>query len=76
MVQLRRKPPSCSAACGFRPPSFMLRPMEETSMKDAARCIPKHLGKAVAASDGKFDLGVTFDGDADRALFCDGTARL
>ncbi|MGA7928447.1 MAG: phosphoglucosamine mutase [Candidatus Sulfotelmatobacter sp.] len=36
---------------------------------------PEALGKAVAASGGKFDLGVTFDGDADRALFCDGEGR-
>jgi phosphoglucosamine mutase len=34
------------------------------------------LGKAVAESGGKFDLGVTFDGDADRALFCDGAGRV
>jgi phosphoglucosamine mutase len=33
---------------------------------------PETLGKAVAAYGGQFDLGVTFDGDADRALFCDG----
>lgn len=32
---------------------------------------PGTLGKHVAESNGKFDLGVTFDGDADRALFCD-----
>jgi phosphoglucosamine mutase len=32
---------------------------------------PETLGKSVAASPGKFDLGVTFDGDADRALFAD-----
>jgi phosphoglucosamine mutase len=32
---------------------------------------PETLGMTVAASGGKFDLGVTFDGDADRALFCD-----
>jgi len=37
---------------------------------------PDALGKAVAAAGGKFDLGVTFDGDADRALFCDGTGRV
>jgi phosphoglucosamine mutase len=37
---------------------------------------PETLGKAVAASGGKFDLGVTFDGDADRALFCDGNGRV
>ena len=32
---------------------------------------PETLGKQVAESRGQFDLGVTFDGDADRALFCD-----
>jgi phosphoglucosamine mutase len=37
---------------------------------------PEALGKAVAASRGKFDLGVTFDGDADRALFCDNEGRV
>jgi phosphoglucosamine mutase len=37
---------------------------------------PETLGKIVAASGGKFDLGVTFDGDADRALFCDGAGRV
>jgi phosphoglucosamine mutase len=37
---------------------------------------PQTLGKMVAASSGNFDLGVTFDGDADRALFCDSTGRV
>ncbi len=37
---------------------------------------PENLGMAVAESGGKFDLGVTFDGDADRALFCDGEGRV
>jgi phosphoglucosamine mutase len=37
---------------------------------------PDTLGKTVAASGGKFDLGVTFDGDADRALFCDSAGRV
>lgn len=37
---------------------------------------PETLGKLVAASPGKFDLGVTFDGDADRALFCDASGRV
>jgi phosphoglucosamine mutase len=32
---------------------------------------PETLGKKVSESAGQFDLGVTFDGDADRALFCD-----
>ena len=37
---------------------------------------PETLGKNVGASGGKFDLGVTFDGDADRALFCDSAGRV
>ena len=37
---------------------------------------PDTLGKMVAESKGRFDLGVTFDGDADRALFCDAAGRV
>jgi phosphoglucosamine mutase len=37
---------------------------------------PDTLGKIVAESKGRFDLGVTFDGDADRALFCDAAGRV
>jgi phosphoglucosamine mutase len=37
---------------------------------------PATLGKMVAESSGQFDLGVTFDGDADRALFCDAAGRV
>jgi len=37
---------------------------------------PETLGKSVGASGGEIDLGVTFDGDADRALFCDASGRV
>jgi phosphoglucosamine mutase len=37
---------------------------------------PEILGNKVAAEHGKFDLGVTFDGDADRALFSDASGRV
>lgn len=37
---------------------------------------PEQVAREVAASAGKFDLGVTFDGDADRALFCDASGRV
>jgi phosphoglucosamine mutase len=37
---------------------------------------PEILGKEVADSGGAYDLGVTFDGDADRALFCDAQGRV
>jgi phosphoglucosamine mutase len=37
---------------------------------------PEILGKLVAESERQFDLGVTFDGDADRALFCDSSGHI
>jgi phosphoglucosamine mutase len=37
---------------------------------------PDTLAKEMAAKPGQFDLGVTFDGDADRALFCDANGRV
>jgi phosphoglucosamine mutase len=37
---------------------------------------PETLAHFVAENHGKFDIGVTFDGDADRALFCDAAGRV
>jgi len=37
---------------------------------------PEKVARAVAEQPGQFDLGVTFDGDADRALFCDANGRV
>jgi phosphoglucosamine mutase len=37
---------------------------------------PDHVAQAVAASNGKYELGITFDGDADRALFSDASGRV
>ncbi len=37
---------------------------------------PEHVAQAVAASNGTYELGITFDGDADRALFSDAAGRV
>src|SRR5207248_9380449 len=37
---------------------------------------PETAGRRIAESKGKFDLGITFDGDADRALFSDASGRV
>ena len=37
---------------------------------------PEHVAAEVANSNGKYDLGISFDGDADRALFCDATGKV
>jgi len=37
---------------------------------------PETVARFVVEHKGKFDLGVTFDGDADRSLFCDADGRV
>src|SRR5208283_5194352 len=37
---------------------------------------PENVAHAVAAADPKYDLGITFDGDADRALFSDANGQV
>jgi phosphoglucosamine mutase len=37
---------------------------------------PETVAQRIAESGGAFDLGITFDGDADRALFSDATGRV
>jgi phosphoglucosamine mutase len=37
---------------------------------------PETVARFVADQQGSFDIGVTFDGDADRALFCDAQGRV
>ena len=37
---------------------------------------PENLARAVAAAHGKYDVGIIFDGDADRALFSDASGRV
>ena len=57
--------------------TFMHVKPDGKNINDACGALhPETLGKTVAESGGRFDLGVTFDGDADRALFCDGDGRV
>jgi phosphoglucosamine mutase len=37
---------------------------------------PEHVAEAVRSSNGKYDLGITFDGDADRAMFSDSAGNI
>jgi phosphoglucosamine mutase len=38
--------------------------------------VARFVYESLAADNGRFDVGVTFDGDADRALFCDAHGRV
>ncbi len=37
---------------------------------------PEHVAAEVAKANGKYDLGITFDGDADRAMFSDAAGNV
>jgi phosphoglucosamine mutase len=41
-----------------------------------AEMVARFVAESVAADNERFDVGVTFDGDADRALFCDAKGRV
>ncbi len=64
------------ANAGSPPTSCTSSPMAATSMPDAVRSIPNTLRKLLPRRNGKYDLGITFDGDADRALFSDASGRV
>ena len=44
--------------------------------KDCGALHPEAVARQIAESGGAYDLGVTFDGDADRALFSDARGRV
>ena len=61
---------------GIRPTFIHISPDGKNINAGCGALHPEVLGGTVAASREKFDLGVTFDGDADRALFCDAGGRV
>jgi phosphoglucosamine mutase len=63
--------PELFGACGIQATYLNVHPDGRNINKDCGALHPDHLSAAMAALPAEFDLGVTFDGDADRALFCD-----
>lgn len=68
--------PELFRACGVQATYLNIHPDGRNINKDCGALHPEHLSAAMAALPGQFDLGVTFDGDADRALFCDASGRI
>jgi phosphoglucosamine mutase len=68
--------PELFASLGIRATFIHMTPDGKNINDGCGALHPETLGKAMAESGGKFDLGVTFDGDADRALFSDAGGRV
>jgi len=68
--------PGLFRACGIAATIMHASPDGKNINEGCGALHPDNAAKLVAARKGEFDLGVTFDGDADRALFCDAEGRV
>ena len=68
--------PDLFRACGMQATFLSALPDGKNINEKCGALHPETLAQAVAQKPGQFDLGVTFDGDADRALFCDANGRV
>jgi phosphoglucosamine mutase len=62
--------------CGITADFLHVEPTGRNINAGCGALHPDHVAEAVAASNGKYELGITFDGDADRALFSDAAGRV
>jgi phosphoglucosamine mutase len=68
--------PELFRLCRIRATFLNAAPDGENINTNCGALHPETVARAVAEKPGQFDLGVTFDGDADRALFCDANGRV
>jgi phosphoglucosamine mutase len=68
--------PELFRACGVQATFLSASPDGQNINDNCGALHPETVAKAVAKKKGQFDLGVTFDGDADRALFSDAGGRV
>jgi phosphoglucosamine mutase len=63
--------PELFRACGIQATFLNAAPDGHNINENCGALHPETVAKALAEKKGQYDLGVTFDGDADRALFSD-----
>jgi len=62
--------------CGIQATFLSASPDGKNINENCGALHPETVARAIAGKNGEFDLGVTFDGDADRALFSDAEGRV
>jgi len=68
--------PGLFRACGIQATYLSASPDGKNINDNCGALYPEAVAKAIAEKNGQFDLGVTFDGDADRVLFSDANGRV
>jgi len=62
--------------CGLTADFIHIEPDGRNINAGCGALYPENVAAEVAAANGRYDLGITFDGDADRALFSDAAGRV
>jgi phosphoglucosamine mutase len=68
--------PELFRACGIQATFLNASPDGQNINEGCGALHPEHVAAKIAEQQGKYDLGITFDGDADRALFSDAQGRV
>jgi len=68
--------PEVFAACGIQATFLNDKPNGRNINDGCGALYPQNVAAAVARSNSSFDMGITFDGDADRVLFSDEHGRV
>jgi len=68
--------PELFRACGVQASFLHASPDGKNINEGCGALHPDNVARHIATSKGAYDLGVTFDGDADRALFSDAQGRV
>ncbi len=68
--------PELFRACGIQATFLHCRPDGKNINESCGALHPERVAREMAELEGQFDLGITFDGDADRALFSDAQGRV
>lgn len=68
--------PELFKACGIQATFLSCSPDGKNINEGCGALHPETVARNIAERKGQFDLGVTFDGDADRALFSDAQGRV
>jgi len=68
--------PELFRACGLQATYLSASPDGRNINDGCGALHPETVAKAVAEETGQFDLGITFDGDADRVLFSDSHGKV
>ena len=68
--------PELFHACGIHATFLHAKPDGKNINEGCGALHPENVAKSIKEMEGQFDLGITFDGDADRALFSDAQGRI